>query len=217
MPEDYVNILQSKIPSGNNIEDAIELYGTLNGEIIASNDPGCHKKENIDNYSSALADVKALTGTEAASQIQSAITKLKVAYNQVLTSNPIRPGFYNIVTAGNGTGYSGGPYNYEGKSAIYNKGNFVKWKPYDSHDFNLIYYLSEADSQNWNVFSVIDQTYINKGAKTYSTPVSTSADPITSQNFTFISEANLVLVLIPSHMYILLLQDTMEQSMTMVI
>lgn len=189
VPEDYVNILQSKIPSGNNIEDAIELYGTLNGEIIASNDPGCHKKENIDNYSSALADVKALTGTEAASQIQSAITKLKVAYNQVLTSNPIRPGFYNIVTAGNGTGYSGGPYNYEGKSAIYNKGNFVKWKPYDSHDFNLIYYLSEADSQNWNVFSVIDQTYINKGAKTYSTPVSTSADPITSQNFTFISEA----------------------------
>ncbi len=187
VPEDYVEVLQSN-GSTQNIKEALQQYGTLGADIVAGNDPGYHKKEAVDNYISALAKANALTGTEEQPLIRSTLANLRTAYSQALQTIPILSGFYYIVTAGNGSGYSGGPYNYEGKSAIYNDGGLVRWKSFDPLDFNLIYYMSDAGNGNWNVFSALGQTYINKGAKSYSTNISTSATPTTTQTFTQTSE-----------------------------
>ncbi|MGN1152535.1 MAG: hypothetical protein ACI4S3_00765, partial [Candidatus Gastranaerophilaceae bacterium] len=46
---------------------------------------------------------------------------------------------------------------------------------------------SYASNNAWNVCSAQEQTYINKGAKSYSTKISTSLQPETSQSFTLIT------------------------------
>jgi hypothetical protein len=187
VPANYVDVLKSNGKT-KDISEAIQTYGTLGTDITTSSDPGFHNIEAVDNYNAALAKAQALTGTEEQSQIQNTLANLQAAYNQALPANPIKAGFYYIVTAGNGSGYSGGPYNYEGKSALYNESDLVKWKPFDPTDLNQVYYLSDAANGNWNVYSVMDQSYINKGAKSYHTSISTTTTPTTPQTFTQTSE-----------------------------
>lgn len=119
------------------------------------------------------------------------MTALAVCF-PTLCAADITEGYYYIVTAGNGTGYYTGSvppdtnYNYENKFALYNDGDTVKWKAYDSTSFDQIYYLSPDGQGNWYVKSALYGTYINKGGQSYNTTISTSAGAKTSQTFTLI-------------------------------
>ncbi|MDD6784216.1 MAG: CotH kinase family protein [Prevotellaceae bacterium] len=170
------------------IDGALEMYGHLNIEGQVSDSPGFHDKQKVEIYKEALKKTEELTGTETEETIRKTISDLKSAYEDAKELNPIKEGYYYIVTAGNGPGYNNSYYNYEWKSALYNDGEYVKWKPFNPQDYEQIYYFSYAENNTWNVCSAQKQTYINKGAKSYSTKISTSLQPETTQSFTLITK-----------------------------
>lgn len=169
--------------ANDDIDNALRLYGSLNTSAETSYDPGFLNTRKIENYKTALAAVKSLTGNESATTIAAAISALRNTYEAAQQQNPISEGYYYIVSAGNGPGYSGGPYDYEWRSALYNDGDLVKWKTFDPDDLSQIYYFSPAAGKTWNVFSVMGQSYISAGEKPYDTKVHTTADAQISQVF----------------------------------
>ena len=184
---EFVTYLSNEF-SKQNIQYVLKKYGKLPSNIKEGIDPGFSKKNSIDTYKNALAKLRSWDEDSSDSIKYIAIATLKNAYEQACTINPIKAGFYNVVTAGNGTGYSGGPYNYENKSAIYNQGKFVKWGPFSQSNYGSIYLFSKADNYSWHLYSVVDHSYINKGSKSYSTQISTSVDKETSQTFKYIKD-----------------------------
>lgn len=185
--DEFVTYLSNEF-SKQNLQYVLKKYGKLPSNIKEGIDPGFSKKNSIDTYKNALAKLRSLDEDSCDSIKYIAIATLKNAYEQACTINPIKTGFYNVVTAGNGTGYSGGPYNYENKSAIYNQGKFVKWGPFSQSNYGSIYLFSKADNYSWHLYSVVDHSYINKGSKSYSTQISTSVDIETSQTFKYIKD-----------------------------
>ena len=67
--------------------------------------------------------------------------------------------------------------------ALFNDGGLVKWKYYDDSDSSQYYYFEQDDNGNWFVKNFADETFINKGAGSYSTTISTSAEATTAQVF----------------------------------
>lgn len=187
VPQDYADILQLG-NTNEDIETILKNYVPIDLSTTHETQPGFLNTTNVSNYLQTLQELKAIANKQYTIETQKIITKLKQTHAKALIPNKIKSSLYNIVTAGNGAGYSGGPYNYENKSAIYNKGNFVKWQTYNPEDFNQIYYFKPKDANNWYLYSVMDDSYIAKGAKTYSTPVSTSSQPTTPQTFTLIGK-----------------------------
>lgn len=184
------------ITSGNDnddIQNAIDTYGTLDTNIETSEDPGFYSTTKMDAYKNALNTIKGLSGNEAHNVIQTAITNLKNAYDAAKEPNPMREGYFYIVTAGNGSGYSGGPYNYEWKSAMFNGTDNVEWADYDTTNYDLIYYISKNDDGNWNVCSALNGTYIGKGASSYSTKISVTESPQISQEFTHLRDGKWII------------------------
>ena len=146
---------------------------TLPEAINGSDDPGTFSKAAAEAYATALATAKtaAESGTDAE---KAAAYKALTASVATLEINDITEGYYFIASAGNGPGYSGGPYNYEDKNALYNEGGKVKWKAYDNEDKAEVYKITARGDGNWDIYNVVDKTYINKGTSTYSCPVTTS-------------------------------------------
>ena len=111
----------------------------------------------------------------------------------------ITEGYYNIVSAGNGTGYYTGSvappirYDQENLYALYNDGDLVKWKAYNPASFDQIYHFTPDGNGNWYVQSLLYSTYINRGNHSYSTTVSTSYAPETPQTFTLVSPEKYVM------------------------
>ena len=186
--------------------DTNDAYGELQNAIAAcedidtdtfimSDDPGFHSPDKVEAYTAALALAQAATGSEPQNRLRQLRENLKNAAEAVRKANPITEGYYYIVTAGNGCGYYTGDvapdinYNYENTAAMYNNGIKVSWKPFDTHDFNQIYRFLPGDNDGeWFVQSALNGTYINKGAKTYSTTISVSVKRTTSQTFEQVSE-----------------------------
>ncbi len=84
------------------------------------------------------------------------------AYETATEVNPITAGYYYIVSAGNGSGYSGGPYNDENEFAMYNADGYVNWDGYNKA-YKQIYQFTSDDNGNWYVQNVADGTYISCG------------------------------------------------------
>lgn len=153
-------------------------------EKKGSNDPGTITIASASAYNNIVNKVRdaAIMGDDAA--------KL-AAYEQLLTLpslieiNDIVEGYYYIASAGNGSGHSGGPYNYENKNALYNDGGILKWKAYSTTDAAELYKFTKA-ADGWYAYNVADGTYIGKGAGAYSTTVGTTATAENAQVFTAI-------------------------------
>lgn len=98
----------------------------------------------------------------------------------------VKAGYYYIVTAGNGPGYSGEPYNNEYNCAMYNENGFVKW---DYFDYSKKYvYLITPKGDNWLVKNVVDGSYINKGITSYGCNVTTSETAESAQEFILVND-----------------------------
>ncbi len=108
-------------------------------------------------------------------------------------------GYYNIVSAGYGTGYYTETtvppirYNQENLYALYNDGDQVKWKTYDPTSFDQIYHFTPDGNGNWYVQSLLYSTYIDRGKQIYGAGVSTSSTPTTPQTFTLIDPTKYVI------------------------
>ncbi|MDO4950808.1 MAG: hypothetical protein Q4E49_01960, partial [Bacteroidales bacterium] len=169
---------------------AVALAGvvaTLPEAINGSNDPGTFTTAAAEAYAAALATAKTAAESGTAAE-KAAAYKALTASVANLEINEITEGYYFIATAGNGPGYSGGPYNYEDKSALYNEGEVVKWKAYSKDDKTEVYKFTANADGNWDVFNVSDKTYINTGTAAYGQQVSTSAEPTTSQKFVAVGQ-----------------------------
>lgn len=177
------------------LQNVISTYGNFNTEgLVMSSDPGYYDADKVAAYTAALQAAQALTGNEPRRIIRRISSELRTAAEAVAQVNPIKEGYYYIVTAGNGCGYYTGDtppdvnYNFEGKKAMYNNGDLVSWKDFDTNDFNQIYHFYADSDDNWFVQSALNCTYIDKGSKTYSTTIATSFQPQTSQTFELVSE-----------------------------
>ena len=114
-------------------------------EITTSDDPGRYTATSVATYNTALNTAKA--AVTAGTADMTTYEGLLAAKNQLVT-NPITEGYYFIASAGNGPGYSGGPYEYEDDDAMYNADGIVKWKAYDSTDASQLYYLTQKEDKN---------------------------------------------------------------------
>lgn len=163
------------------------LINKWDGTVVPSEDPGRYTEASAKQLADAVAAAKTIDASDtvafstAYNNIQSAANALKI--------NPITEGYYFITSAGKGSGYKDGPYNDEDKFALYNSNNLVKWAAYKG-DKAQLYKFTTNTAGGWNVFSVADNTYINKivDGKTYNADVSTSNDPTTAQVFTLIGD-----------------------------
>ncbi len=100
----------------------------------------------------------------------------------------IAEGWYAIVSAGKGSGYSGGPYDDENMYALYNADGIVKWKAYDKDDYTEYYYFTSDGDGSWFAKSLADETYINRGTGSYSCNITTSAEATTAQTFEAVAD-----------------------------
>ena len=149
-------------------------------EITTSDDPGRYTATSVATYNTALSTAKeAVTAGTADITTYEALLAAK---NQLVT-NPITEGYYFIASAGNGPGYSGGPYEYEDDDAMFNADGIVKWKAYDSTDASQLYYLTQKEGNSWYVYNVMDATYIDNGGTGNSSTVYTSTDKVNGQEF----------------------------------
>lgn len=180
--------------SGNlsdDLQNALDSYGHFNTSVTTSSDPGYYDTNKVQAYQEALLALKSLTGTEAKATIKEAIARLKEAYEAVSTPNPIREGYFYIVTAGKGSGYPASSqikHDNENQAALYNEDGLVRWTTFDENNFNQIYHFAPDGTGRWYVSSALNGSYINRGSSSYSTKVSTSIEPTTSQEFIQISE-----------------------------
>ena len=149
-------------------------------EITTSDDPGRYTATSVATYNTALNTAK--EAVTAGTADMTTYEGLLAAKNQLVT-NPITEGYYFIASAGNGPGYSGGPYEYEDDDAMYNADGIVKWKAYDSTDASQLYYLTQKEGNSWYVYNVMDATYIDNGGTGNSSTVRTSTDKVNGQEF----------------------------------
>ena len=149
-------------------------------EITTSDDPGRYTATSVAAYNTALNTAK--EAVTAGTADMTTYEGLLAAKNQLVT-NPITEGYYFIASAGNGPGYSGGPYEYEDDDAMYNADGIVKWKAYDSTDASQLYYLTQKEGNSWYVYNVMDATYIDNGGTGNSSTVRTSTDKVNGQEF----------------------------------
>lgn len=169
--------------------DALSDYS----DIIPNGDPGYYNKSLTQTYSDAYneaiaaADNSSLPAAEKRAKVEAA----KSAYQAMVSGeiNPITEGYYFITSAGNGSGYNGGPYDYEDKNALYNDGGNLKWKAYDRNDASELYYLTETDG-GWFAYNVADKTYINRGTSSYNCKVTTSEEATSAQVFAPVVSGN---------------------------
>lgn len=152
---------------------------------VAGTDPGFYDSLAVTAFKQALTQYASISETSTQEELNTAVKNLYQLQTAV-TINPITEGYYFITSAGNGRGYSGGPYNYEDKDALYNDGGTLKWKAYDRTDKTEVYKISANAAGGYDVYNVADSTYINKGAGSYDTSVSTSATATTAQTFTLL-------------------------------
>ena len=172
VPEEEVNTLM-----------ATELGVFLSDKSAVSNngDPNTYTETSATTYNNVLQTAQNAMASGTDAEKAAAYLPVVTAYNQLTRTN-IVAGFYYIVSAGNGTGYSGGPYNYEDRSAMYNDGGIVKWKAYDRTDITQVYYLKEA-TNGWYAYNLANNTYINKGKSGHNCDVTTSSTADNSQIF----------------------------------
>ncbi len=132
------------------IQDLIDSYTDTVGDVTGGS-LGFFSQTAADTYNTALANAKALLeGTYDDSEYYTAIKALKDAYAALADAvNPVSEGYYYIVSAGKGSGYSttntmAVNYDDEYECALYNDGGYVKWSAYDktSPADNQIYYLT---------------------------------------------------------------------------
>ena len=162
------------------------LLASLPESVEGGDDPNTYTAASVEAYAQAIETAEgALNATadlraEAYMDLMEAVGSLEV--------NPITEGYYFITSAGNGPGYSDGPYNYEDKNALYNADGIVQWKAYSKKDKTEIYKF-EAAPDGWMVYNVADGTYINKGTGAYNCDVTTTAEATTSQKFVQMGKA----------------------------
>lgn len=170
---------------------ANSLAATINGAdtVAAGEGPGTYSQEAATTYNTALAAARVASENGT---VEEKAAALKAFIEAVSNAQPteITEGYYFITSAGNGPGYSGGPYNYEDKNALYNDGGLLKWKAYSREDKTEVYKFTKNADGNWDVYSLADSTYINKGTSSYGCDVTTSATPTTSQKFTLMGNGN---------------------------
>ncbi len=154
--------------------------------IPASDDPNFYAKAEATAYN---AVVNAASSASTDEEKLAAYDNLLGASALLTTINPITEGYYFITSAGKGSGYSGGPYNYEDKNALYNDGGIVKWKAYDKTDVKELYYLTETDG-GWFAYNVADKTYINRGSGNYSCDLATSETATNAQSIAPVVNGN---------------------------
>lgn len=109
----------------------------------------------------------------------------------------ITDGYYYIVSAGNGPGYSGGPYNYENKVAMYNENGLVRWEIFDETNTKFVYKFTKDknNASSWFLKNIADNTYIGTNYSTgtaynggiYAGSVETTAKPENSKTFTIVT------------------------------
>lgn len=148
-------------------------YGTV---------PNTFTQESAEAYNAAVAAAKAAidgTAEEKAAALQAWLD----AKEGLKTNDFVDGGVYYIVTAGNGPGYSGGPYNYENQKALYNGDTNVGWTTWNKTDKTQMYTFTKADDGNWYVQNLATQTYIMNPATTHGA-VEFSDVPTTTQTFT---------------------------------
>jgi hypothetical protein len=145
-------------------------------------DPNTCTAESYAAVTSALATFATLNASSSASAINSCMNEF-VAAEANIAGIPLTEGYYFIASAGNGPGYSGGPYEYEDDDAMYNADGIVKWKAYDSTDATQLYYLTQKEDNSWYVYNVMDASYIDNGGTGNSGTVRTSTDKVNGQEF----------------------------------
>ena len=145
-------------------------------------DPNSCTADSYAAVTSALATFATLSASSPASAINSCMNEFVTAEAN-LVGIPVTEGYYFIASAGNGPGYSGGPYEYEDDDAMYNAGGIVKWKAYDNTDASQLYYLTQKEGNSWYVYNVMDASYIDNGGTGNSGTVYTSPDKVNGQEF----------------------------------
>ena len=176
------------------LQSIIDTYGNIDTQSLTiSDDPGYCSAAAVEAYSTALANAVAAQPGAPRNKLRQLANALKTAAEALQQANPIREGYYYIVTAGNGCGYYSGDtppdvnYNFEHQAAMYNDGELVSWRAFDPNDFEQIYHFFPADDGTWYVQSALNGTFINKGLKSYGTTVETSMQKDYSQTFELVS------------------------------
>ena len=166
------------------------LAATYDGKYTAGDAPGFMSQASVDAVQNAVDAAKNLSEDAATEDINAAVQTLTDAVNGIKAVDFEEGKLYYVVTAGNGKGYSGGPYNYENKAALYNADGYVSWKAWDKEDRSQMYRFTSNGNGKWYLYCLGDNTYIEKGEGSYNCKVTTSATPANAQAFTLVGDYN---------------------------
>lgn len=151
-------------------------------EVTSGTIPNTFTEESAEAYNTAVAAAKAVIDGTAEEKF-AALQAYLDAKEGLKLNEFVDGGVYYIVTAGNGPGYSGGPYNYENQKALYNSDANVGWTTWNKTDKAQMYTFTKANDGNWYAQNLATGTYI-KSPASQSGAVETSDAPTTTQTYT---------------------------------
>lgn len=162
------------------MEQAISDWTNL--ILPAGNTPGYYQEDEVEAYTAAVDEAKAITPTNTRSQYRAAIDALDSAYHRAITLTPIplTNGYYRIVSANSA-------YTQQGRTVcVYDCGDgYLGWHTLDSTLTDNIFGLEQVEG-GWNVKSVATGNYV--GNITNDNKITMTATPTTVQTFTIHGE-----------------------------
>ena len=166
------------------------LADAYDNKYTSGDAPGFMSEASVQTIQNAVDASRSVSESAETATINAAVKAIADAINDIKAVDFVDGKLYYVVSAGNGPGYSGGPYNYENKNALYNANGFVSWKAWNKDDVSQMYKFTSAADGKWYLYCVGDNTYMNKGLKGYACKVSTSDTPVNAQAFTLVGNYN---------------------------
>ena len=166
------------------------LADAYDNKYTSGDAPGFMSEASVQTIQNAVDASRSVSESAETATINAAVKAIADAINDIKAVDFVDGKLYYVVSAGNGPGYSGGPYNYEYKNALYNANGFVSWKAWNKDDVSQMYKFTSAADGKWYLYCVGDNTYMNKGLKGYACKVSTSDTPVNAQAFTLVGNYN---------------------------
>ncbi|MDY3062730.1 MAG: hypothetical protein SOW56_01700, partial [Bacteroidaceae bacterium] len=173
-----------------NYDELQNVIASYDGKYTAGTNPGFYSAASIEALQTTIDEAKTVTDGASADDILNAV-KAVVESAENISVVAIEDGkYYCVVTAGNGNGYSDGPYNYEYKNAIYNGDGYLAWKAWDKKDLSQMYKFTSDGNGNWYLQSLADGKYFGKGTGFYGCKVTVTAAAENAQTLTLTGDGN---------------------------